>query len=90
MSGKKPLIQDIENAQLKTDVPEFGAGDTVIVNVPIDNPSGIGARYEVGLTTGTSEPWRHLKNLVKAPRLGLSYRFGEGTSSVRFVISTRY
>lgn len=35
MSGKKPLIQDIENAQLKTDVPEFGAGDTVIVNVKV-------------------------------------------------------
>lgn len=35
MSGKKPLIQDIENAQLKSDVPEFGAGDTVIVNVKV-------------------------------------------------------
>jgi large subunit ribosomal protein L19 len=35
MSGKKPLIQDIENAQLKSDVPEFGAGDTVTVNVKV-------------------------------------------------------
>ena len=35
MSGKKPLIQAIEQAQLKTDVPEFGAGDTVTVQVKV-------------------------------------------------------
>ncbi|HBL87605.1 MAG TPA: 50S ribosomal protein L19, partial [Alcanivorax sp.] len=31
----KPLIQEIEQAQLKTDVPEFGAGDTVTVQVKV-------------------------------------------------------
>ena len=35
MSGKKPLIQEIEQAQLKADVPEFGAGDTVTVQVKV-------------------------------------------------------
>ncbi|MEO1893360.1 MAG: 50S ribosomal protein L19 [Alcanivorax sp.] len=35
MSGKKTLIQEIEQAQLKTDVPEFGAGDTVTVQVKV-------------------------------------------------------
>ena len=35
MSGKKPLIQEIETAQLKTDFPEFGADDTVTVNVKV-------------------------------------------------------
>ena len=35
MSGKKPLIQEIEQAQLKTDVPKFGAGDTVTVQVKV-------------------------------------------------------
>ena len=35
MSGKKPLIQEIEQAQMKTDVPEFGAGDTVTVLVKV-------------------------------------------------------
>ncbi len=35
MSGKKPLIQEIEQAQLKTDVPQFGAGDTVTVQVKV-------------------------------------------------------
>ena len=35
MSGKKPLIQEIEQAQMKADVPEFGAGDTVTVQVKV-------------------------------------------------------
>lgn len=35
MSGKKPLIQEIEQAQLKSDVPVFGPGDTVTVQVKV-------------------------------------------------------
>lgn len=35
MSGKKPLIQEIEQAQMKTDLPAFGAGDTVTVQVKV-------------------------------------------------------
>lgn len=35
MSGKKPLVQDIEQAQLKTDVPDFAPGDTVTVQVKV-------------------------------------------------------
>ena len=35
MSGKKPVVQEIEQAQLKADVPEFGAGDTVTVQVKV-------------------------------------------------------
>ena len=35
MSGKNKIIQAIESAQLKTDVPEFGAGDTVVVQVKV-------------------------------------------------------
>jgi len=64
--------------------------DTIIVNVPFDRPKEIGTRYEIGFTTGPSKPWHQLKKMVKVPRLGLSYRFGQGTSSVRFLISTRY
>jgi len=64
--------------------------DTIIVNVPFDRPEPIGARYEVGFTTGPSEPWHQVKKMVKVPRLGLSYRFGQGTSSVRFLIGFRY
>lgn len=35
MSGNKPLVQSIEQAQLKTDVPEFAPGDTVTVQVKV-------------------------------------------------------
>ena len=35
MSGKHPLVQVIENAQLKQDIPAFAPGDTVIVSVKV-------------------------------------------------------
>ena len=35
MSGKHPLVQSIENAQLKTNIPSFAPGDTVIVQVKV-------------------------------------------------------
>ncbi len=35
MSGKHPLVQIIENAQLRTDLPAFASGDTVIVSVKV-------------------------------------------------------
>jgi large subunit ribosomal protein L19 len=33
--SKNKIIEQIENAQLKTDMPEFGAGDTVAVQVRV-------------------------------------------------------
>ena len=35
MSGKNKIIQALENEQLKTDVPTFGIGDTVVVSVKV-------------------------------------------------------
>jgi large subunit ribosomal protein L19 len=35
MSGKHPLVQAVENAQLKQNVPSFAPGDTVIVQVKV-------------------------------------------------------
>ncbi|MBV2216972.1 MAG: 50S ribosomal protein L19 [Diaphorobacter sp.] len=35
MSGKNKIIQAIENAQLRSDLPEFNPGDTVTVNVRV-------------------------------------------------------
>ena len=35
MSGKHPLVQAVENAQLKSDIPAFAPGDTVIVQVKV-------------------------------------------------------
>lgn len=35
MSGKNLIIQALENEQLKQDVPEFAAGDTVAIKVKV-------------------------------------------------------
>ena len=35
MSNKNPIIQQIENAQLKDAIPAFGPGDTVVVQVKV-------------------------------------------------------
>lgn len=35
MSGKNKIIQEIENEQLKQDLPAFGPGDTVVVQVKV-------------------------------------------------------
>lgn len=35
MSGKHPLVQAVEQAQLKADLPTFAPGDTVIVQVKV-------------------------------------------------------
>lgn len=35
MSNKPLLIQEIEKGQLKTDIPAFGAGDTLVVQVKV-------------------------------------------------------
>ena len=39
MSGKNKIIQLLENAQLRTDIPEFSPGDTVIVQVRVKEGS---------------------------------------------------
>jgi hypothetical protein len=40
--------------------------------------------YELGVTVGTSTPWKVLG--LEMPRLGVGYRFGAGTSLVRIII----
>jgi len=35
MSSKHPLVQAVENAQLKQNVPSFAPGDTVVVQVKV-------------------------------------------------------
>lgn len=35
MSNKHPLVQAVENSQLRTDVPSFAPGDTVVVQVKV-------------------------------------------------------
>jgi len=35
MSGKHPIIQQLEKEQMRSDLPEFSAGDTVVVQVKV-------------------------------------------------------
>ena len=35
MSGKHPLVQAVESAQLKSNIPAFAPGDTVVVQVKV-------------------------------------------------------
>lgn len=46
MSNKHKLVQEIENSQLKTDVPTFSAGDTVVVKVRVKETNSKGEEKE--------------------------------------------
>ena len=35
MSGKHPIIQQLEKEQMRSDLPEFAPGDTVVVQVKV-------------------------------------------------------
>lgn len=39
MSNKNKVIQELESAQLRTDIPEFAPGDTVVVQVRVQEGS---------------------------------------------------
>lgn len=63
--------------------------DSVIVDLPLGNPVSVNDRWEIGFTTGSTRQWKHFKKLVTAPRLGITYRFGEGQSGIRFTLRFR-
>jgi hypothetical protein len=63
--------------------------DTVIIDLPLGEPVAIRYRWELGVSTGSTEPWKHFKNLFTAPRLGIGYRSGQGDSSIRLTILFR-
>jgi len=62
----------------------------LIVQKPSGETFAVNRRWELGFTVGASEPWKPLQKYVKAPRLGVSYRFGDGVSGVRFILRFRY
>jgi len=62
----------------------------LIVQAPDGETFEVKDRWEIGFTVGASEPWKPLKKLVKAPRLGVGYRFGDGPNGVRFILRFRY
>lgn len=63
--------------------------DTVIVDIPLGEPVSVSYRWELGFSTGSTEPWKPLQKWITAPRLGIGYRSGEGDSSIRVTIRFR-
>ena len=63
--------------------------DTVLVDIPLGDPVTVRYRWELGLTTGSTRPWKPLQKWITAPRLGVGYRSGEGDSSIRITIRFR-
>jgi hypothetical protein len=58
------------------------------VEPPVGEGIDIDHRYEVGLTWGPTE--RFVKWKISIPRIGLTYRFGEGDSGYRLLLTTRF
>jgi hypothetical protein len=46
-------------------------------------------RWEVGFTTGPTERVRDPTKLFTVPRLGVAYRFGEGSTGVSILLRMR-
>ena len=64
--------------------------DGIIIERVLLEPLQIQRKYELGLTFGPSEKWKTLRNMFTVPRIGLTYRFGDGPSGVRFVLRSRF
>ncbi|HXV75298.1 MAG TPA: hypothetical protein VD788_03195 [Candidatus Polarisedimenticolaceae bacterium] len=62
--------------------------DSVIVDLPLGEPVSTNDRWEIGFTTGSTRKWKHF-NMVTSPRIGISYRFGDGASGVRLTVRFR-
>jgi hypothetical protein len=62
----------------------------VVFARPGQDPLVTRLRWEVGFTIGPTEKWKVLKNLITLPRLGLSYRFGDGPGTIRIILTGRY
>ena len=63
--------------------------DSLTLSPPAGEPiEEIDRRYEVGLTWGTTE--RIVKWRIPLPRVGLTYRFGQGDSAYRLLFTTRF
>ena len=80
VGGKRMAVGPFVKATWLFDALEIGG--------IIDNEKTIRARYEVGFKIGAENRERVWR--IPVPRLGLSYRFGQGVSSVRFIFSWRY
>jgi hypothetical protein len=62
--------------------------DSLLVAPPQGLPIEINHRYEIGATWGPTERSKIWKMTI--PRIGLSYRFGNGRGGVRFVLTSKF
>jgi hypothetical protein len=53
-----------------------------------DRSFEVGAQYEIGMTFGTVERYKLWR--IPLPRIGLSYRFGDGVQAVRLVFGNQF
>jgi hypothetical protein len=53
-----------------------------------DRSFEVGAQYEVGMTYGTVERFKLCR--IPIPRIGLSYRFGDGVEAVRLIFGNQF
>jgi hypothetical protein len=61
---------------------------SLLIAPPLGEPFEIDQRYEIGMTWGPTE--RSKKWKMTIPRIGLSYRFGNGSGGVRFVLTSKF
>jgi len=80
--GKNELIQEIENARLKTDIPDFRIGDTIIVNVRIIEEGGK-ERIQAFKGTVIARKGSGLSDTVTLHRIA----YGEGMERIFFLHS---
>jgi hypothetical protein len=62
--------------------------DSLLIAPPRGEPFEIDHRYEVGLTWGPTERFKKWKMTI--PRVGLSYRFGNGSGGIRFLFTSKF
>lgn len=53
-----------------------------------DRSFEVGSQYEVGMTFGTVERYKLWR--IPVPRIGLSYRFGDGVQAVRLLLGNQF
>jgi hypothetical protein len=60
-----------------------------LIDPPLGEPLAINHRHEIGVMWGARERHHTFWN-IPYPRVGLSYRFGDGAAGVHLLVTTRF
>jgi hypothetical protein len=63
--------------------------DALLIDPPLGEPLAINHRHEIGVMWGARERHHTFWN-IPYPRVGLSYRFGDGAAGVHLLVTTRF